>query len=163
MAETIARLVEIDIPVMGHIGLTPQSYHRMGGYRVQGKGTFASQTAERIMQDARAVEQAGAFSIVIEGVPSDLAAEITAELCIPTIGIGAGSECDGQILVSTDMLGLNTGFVPKFVKQFVALGEEVVAAAGAFKAEVEQGSFPSVEHSFAAAQPPVDRHLRMMK
>jgi len=148
MAETIARLVAVDIPVMAHIGLTPQSYHRMGGYKMQGKkhgknteaGTF-----ERVIEDAIAVEKAGAFSVVLEGLPAELGREITAKLSIPSIGIGAGPDCDGQILVTQDMLGMNNRHVPKFVKKYADLNSDISAAVRSFISEVEGGSFPSRE------------------
>lgn len=146
MAETIRRIVDVDIPVMGHIGLTPQSYHRMGGYRQQGRKhgkTSQAGSYERVLQDARAVEEAGAFALVIEGVPSELAAEITSTLSIPTIGIGAGPDCDGQILVSVDMLGLNTSSVPSFVKQFADLGSSLDKAVRTYINEVNNGVFPA--------------------
>jgi 3-methyl-2-oxobutanoate hydroxymethyltransferase len=149
MAETIRRLVDVDIPVMGHIGLTPQSIHRMGGHRVQGRK--AGRTAgcrERLLEDAAAVEQAGAFSIVLEGIPAELASEITARLSIPTIGIGAGPSCDGQVLVMHDMLGLSEEFVPRFVKPYAALWREAAAATTAFIREVRERSFPGPQHCY---------------
>src|SRR5215472_626457 len=129
MAETIRRLVDVDIPVMGHIGLTPQSIHRMGGHRVQGrKSGRAAGCRERLLDDAAAVEQAGAFAIVLEGIPADLATEITSKLTIPTIGIGAGASCDGQVLVMHDVLGLSEAFVPRFAKPYAKLWQEAAAA-----------------------------------
>src|SRR6059036_3923570 len=121
--ELIARLVEAEIPVMGHIGLTPQSVHALGGFKVQGKTPDA---AERLLRDARAVEAAGAFSIVLEAVPRELAAQITRELRIPTIGIGAGPDCDGQVLVLHDMIGLTFGEPPKFARRYAKVGEEIL-------------------------------------
>lgn len=144
VAETIARIVEAEIPVMGHVGLTPQAIHRMGGYRVQGRGESGR---SRVLEDARAVEGAGAFAVVLEGMPADLAAEITRELEIPTIGIGAGVGCDGQVLVMHDLLGLVDG-VPSFVKQFANLGSLTVQAARRFADEVAHGKFPDAEHSY---------------
>ena len=144
-SETIRAIVSADIPVMGHIGLTPQSVHRMGGYRVQGK---TDPQRERLLADAAAVQEAGAFSVVLEGMPSALAAEITRTLSIPTIGIGAGAGCDGQVLVMHDLLGLFDEFHPKFVKRFGELRRPVEDAVGAYAAAVRDGSFPGKEHSF---------------
>ncbi|MBN8548359.1 MAG: 3-methyl-2-oxobutanoate hydroxymethyltransferase [Deltaproteobacteria bacterium] len=154
IAETIRRLVSVDIPVVGHIGLTPQSYHRMGGYTVQGKksgSTEVAGTRDRVIADALAVERAGAFACVLEGLPSDLASEITEMLHIPTIGIGAGKECDGQILVSTDLLGMNPDFAPKFVKRYANLAEGITSAVTEFTNEVRAGKFPLAEHSFQSS------------
>jgi 3-methyl-2-oxobutanoate hydroxymethyltransferase len=145
MEGTIRAIVACDIPVMGHIGLTPQSVHRMGGYRVQGK---TDPQRERLLDDASAVQEAGAFSVVLEGMPSPLAAEITRRLSIPTIGIGAGPDCDGQVLVMQDLLGLFDEFRPKFVKRFGELRKPVADAAAAYAAAVRDGSFPDAEHSF---------------
>jgi 3-methyl-2-oxobutanoate hydroxymethyltransferase len=147
-AEAIRRIVEAGIPVMGHVGLTPQSVHRMGGFRVQGRDDEARR---QILEDARATEQAGAYALVVEGVPRDLAKEITETLRIPTIGIGAGPDCDGQVLVSYDLLGLFRGLSPKFVKRYAELGEAVVGATQAYAAEVRAGGFPSAEHSFGGS------------
>jgi len=144
-AETVRSIAAMDIPVMGHIGLTPQSIHRMGGYRVQGKGN----SSEVIIDDARAIEDAGAFSVVLEGIPAALAAEITASLSIPTIGIGAGPSCDGQVLVVDDMLGLNTeSRLPKYVKKYADLKSAIRAAALEFMDDVAEGRFPSKEQSY---------------
>ncbi len=149
MAETIRRLVDVDIPVMGHIGLTPQSIHRMGGHRVQGrKSGRAAGCRERLLEDAAAVEQAGAFSIVLEGIPTDLAAEITSQLTIPTIGIGAGPSCDGQVLVMHDVLGLSEAFVPRFAKPYARLWQEAAAAATTYIREVRERTFPSPQHCY---------------
>ncbi|NNG47487.1 MAG: 3-methyl-2-oxobutanoate hydroxymethyltransferase, partial [Deltaproteobacteria bacterium] len=131
--------------VMGHVGLTPQSVHRMGGYRVQGKEEAQRQ---QLRDDARAVEEAGAFAVVLEGMPTDLAGEITEELTVPTIGIGAGPRCDGQILVMHDLLGLFEEFRPKFVKRFGELKRPVRDAIRAYADEVRRGKFPGREHSF---------------
>lgn len=144
MAETIAFLVARGIPVMAHLGLTPQSVNTLGGYKVQGRG----KDAERLLADARAVTQAGAFAVVLEKVPTLLADRITAETKIPTIGIGAGEGCDGQVLVVDDMLGLFTDFRPKFVKRFGELGAEAEVAVAAYAAEVRARTFPAPEHSF---------------
>src|SRR5881392_652129 len=133
MAATVRRLVDIGIPVMGHLGLTPQSVHAMGGYRVQGRTDAA---ALKLVNDAAELEQAGAFAIVLEGVPMQLAAEITQKLSIPTIGIGAGPHCDGQVLVVNDVLGLSDRTPPKFVKRYANVREQVLDAAEAFRREV---------------------------
>jgi 3-methyl-2-oxobutanoate hydroxymethyltransferase len=155
VAPIIERLSQIDVPVMGHVGLTPQSYHRMGGHKIQGrrKGheSFAG-SRERILADAQAVEEAGAFSLVIEGVPADLAAEITETVSIPTIGIGAGPACDGQILVVNDMLGLTPDFVPRFVKRYSMLAQEMGKAVAQYVAEVREGKFPTEEHSYHSSE-----------
>jgi len=138
-------LVDVGIPVMGHLGLTPQSVHALGGYRVQGRDEA---TAERLKADAKALEAAGAFSIVLELVPAPLASQITKSLTIPTIGIGAGPACDGQVLVLPDMLGLNDRFSAKFVKRYAALAEDVREAVKLYAAEVREGRYPGPEHSF---------------
>ena len=143
--ETIEAIVRMGIPVMGHVGLTPQSVHRFGGYKVQGK---EKEEREAILQDALAVEEGGAFSVVLEGIPLDLAQEITRRLSIPTIGIGAGIHCDGQVLVVHDMLGLFDIYTPKFVKQYVDLKGVMTDAVKNFIAEVREGKFPDEGHSF---------------
>lgn len=143
--ETIKAIVQMEIPVMGHVGLTPQSIHRFGGYRVQGK---EKEQREVIMQDAIAVQEGGAFSIVLEGIPMDLAKEITQRLSIPTIGIGAGIDCDGQVLVVHDMLGLFEMYTPKFVKRYADLKGIMADAVKNFIAEVKEEKFPDEEHSF---------------
>jgi 3-methyl-2-oxobutanoate hydroxymethyltransferase len=146
IAKTVRRLVELDIPVMGHIGMTPQSVHRMGGYKVQGKSSSldGAGSAQQILRDAKALEDAGAFCVVIECVPQDLAATITQELSIPTIGIGAGAQCDGQVLVSYDLLGLQqNSHRPKFLKQYASLGDRAVEALTAYGDEVRRRQFPS--------------------
>jgi 3-methyl-2-oxobutanoate hydroxymethyltransferase len=145
IAPTVRALVEVGIPVMGHIGLTPQSLHALGGARVQGRDDVA---AQRLKNDATALQDAGAFAVVLELVPAALAREITQSLTIPTIGIGAGPSCDGQVLVLHDMLGLNEDFNAKFVKQYAQLAGEVRRAAGAFADEVRAGRYPGPEHSF---------------
>jgi 3-methyl-2-oxobutanoate hydroxymethyltransferase len=145
MAETVRALVEIGIPVMGHIGLTPQSVHALGGYRVQGR---EEETARRLEADAAALEAAGAFAIVLELVPAAVAARISAARAVPTIGIGAGPGCDGQVLVLPDLLGLNDGFAPKFLKRYAALADEVRRAVGSFGDEVRRGAYPDADHSF---------------
>jgi 3-methyl-2-oxobutanoate hydroxymethyltransferase len=145
MRETIAKITEVGIPVMGHIGLTPQSIHRFGGYKIQGKGKIQR---EAVLRDALAVEEAGAFSVVLEGMPKDLAAEITSRLSIPTIGIGAGAQCDGQVLVIHDMLGLFQDFTPKFVKRYADLKGVITTAVKDFVREVHEQKFPGEEHTF---------------
>lgn len=151
MAETIRRVVDVDIPVMGHIGLTPQSVHRMGGHRVQGRRSgHAPGCRERLLEDAAAVEQAGAFAMVLEGIPAELAAEITNRVAIPTIGIGAGPECDGQVLVMHDVLGLSESFMPRFAKPYANLWQEASAAATSYIREVRERAFPGPEHSYTA-------------
>jgi 3-methyl-2-oxobutanoate hydroxymethyltransferase len=143
--KTIQVIVEMGIPVMGHVGLTPQSIHRFGGYKVQGK---EKEAREKIMRDALAVEEGGAFSVVLEGIPLDLAQEITRRLSIPTIGIGAGMHCDGQVLVVHDMLGLFDMYTPKFVKRYANVAGVMTDAVKRFIAEVREGTFPDDEHSF---------------
>ncbi len=144
MAETIAFLTARGVPVMAHVGLTPQSVNTLGGYKVVGR----DDEAQKVMADARAVEDAGAFSVVLEKVPEGLAARITQSLTIPTIGIGAGVRCDGQVLVVDDMLGLFTDFRPKFVKRYAELGRAADEAIAAYAAEVRSRAFPAAEHSF---------------
>ncbi|MEO2065479.1 MAG: 3-methyl-2-oxobutanoate hydroxymethyltransferase [Desulfurobacteriaceae bacterium] len=144
-AETIKAIVEAGIPVMGHVGLQPQSVNLYGGYRLRGK---EEEERRRILEDAKAVEEAGAFAVVLEKVPSDLAEEITETLKIPTIGIGAGPYCDGQVLVFHDMVGLFKEFKPKFVKRYAELGEEAERAVKEFIEEVKSGKFPGPEHSY---------------
>jgi 3-methyl-2-oxobutanoate hydroxymethyltransferase len=147
--EVIARLVEAEIPVMGHVGLTPQSVHAMGGYRVQGK---TSGGAEQLLRDARAVEAAGAFAIVLEGIPRELAADITRNVRIPTIGIGAGPDCDGQILVLHDMVGLTFQAAPKFARRYANVGEVISQAVREYCADVQSGNFPSDAESYHRAR-----------
>lgn len=143
-ADQIRRIVESGIPVMGHVGFTPQSEHGLGGHMIQGRG----EAADAVLADAKAVEAAGAFAVVLEMIPAELAARVTAELSIPTISVGAGAETDGQLLVWTDFAGMNTGRVPKFVKQYANLGAILSDAAQAFKADVESGAYPGAEHSY---------------
>lgn len=145
MLETIEAIVRIGIPVMGHVGLTPQSIHRFGGYKVQGK---EKEQREAVLKDALAVEEAGAFSVVLESIPMDLAKEITRRLTIPTIGIGAGVNCDGQVLVIHDMLGLFDLYTPKFVKRYADLKGTMTEAVKKYIAEVKDKKFPDEEHSF---------------
>jgi 3-methyl-2-oxobutanoate hydroxymethyltransferase len=144
MAPQVAKLVQGGIPVMAHIGFTPQSEHTLGGYRVQGRGDASA----KVLDDALAMQDAGAFAVVMEMVPGDVAAEVTAKLEIPTIGIGAGNRCDGQVLVWQDMLGLRTGRMPRFVKQYADLHGVMLKAAQEYAAEVASGVFPGPEHTF---------------
>jgi 3-methyl-2-oxobutanoate hydroxymethyltransferase len=160
--EITRRLTEIGVPVMGHLGLTPQSVHAMGGFKVQGK---SDAQAARIAADAGALEEAGAFSIVLEGIPSKLAASLTHELRIPTIGIGAGPATDGQVLVFHDMLGLTTGKAPKFVKRYANLAEEITRAATEYAEDVRTGKFPGPEHEYStngSAPPPPLRGIEQV-
>jgi 3-methyl-2-oxobutanoate hydroxymethyltransferase len=145
MVDTVAALVERGIPVMGHLGLTPQSVHALGGYRVQGRD---EEVAERLLKDAKLLQSAGACSIVLELIPAALGARISQSLTIPTIGIGAGPLCDGQVLVLHDMLGLNEKFAPKFLKHYGKLGQTVREAVRTFASEVREGKYPGSEHSF---------------
>jgi 3-methyl-2-oxobutanoate hydroxymethyltransferase len=144
--DQIRKLVSAGIPVMGHIGFTPQSEHALGGYRVQGRGDDA---ADQVLADAHAVAEAGAFSVVLEMVPTDVAKRVTAEVDVPTVGIGAGADCDAQVLVWQDMLGLRTGKLPRFVKQYADLQAVMSEAVGRYVDEVRDGSFPSGEHTFS--------------
>ena len=145
VADLVARITEAGIPVMGHVGLTPQSVHQLSGYRVQGRGDEA---AHRLIADAKALEQAGAFSVVLEAVPRAVAADVTRSLDIPTIGIGAGPDCDGQVLVWHDFLGINDGRVARFVKRYANLADEIRGAARDFAREVSEGTYPGPEHSY---------------
>ena len=142
MLETVERLVQVGIPVMGHLGLTPQSVHQLGGFRKQGKDEEA---AEQMIADAAGLEKAGAFSIVLESIPPELAQRITREVSIPTIGIGAGPHCDGQVLVCYDVFGLFDEFVPYFVKQYAQMGAQMVSATEAFAEDVRKGRFPEAK------------------
>jgi 3-methyl-2-oxobutanoate hydroxymethyltransferase len=146
LAETVHKLTRAGIPVMGHVGLTPQSVHAMGGFKVQGKTADA---AARIRDDAQALQDAGAYLVVLEGIPAPLAAEITGALEIPTIGIGAGASCDGQVLVIYDLLGMNDAFKPKFVKRYEHFAQRIRGAASEYIEEVRGGQFPTAEHSFS--------------
>jgi len=147
VVETVHRMTQAGVPVMAHLGLTPQSVHAIGGFRVRGR---TSEAAERILGDARELQDAGAFSLVLEAVPAELARTVTDALHIPTIGIGAGPHCDGQVLVVHDMLGLTAGRVPRFVKRYANLGEQAVEAMRAFAREVAEGEFPAAEHTYAS-------------
>ena len=145
MEDVIKAICDIDIPVMGHIGLTPQSVHRMGGYKVQGR---EERQRKKLLADGRAVERAGAFCVVLEAIPATLAAEITQALHIPTIGIGAGVNCDGQVLVIHDLLGISGAFRPKFVKQYANLETAITKAVTTYLSEVKKKRFPTAKHSF---------------
>ena len=149
VADQIRKVVDAGIPVMGHIGFTPQSEHRLGGYRVQGRGDDSL----RLLADAHAVAEAGAFAVVLEMVPGDLAAQVTAELDIPTVGIGAGADCDAQVLVWQDMAGLRRGRLQRFVKQYANLAKIIGDAAAAYVEDVRSGTFPSEQHTFASTIP----------
>lgn len=148
VAPQVRHITQAGIPVMGHIGLTPQSVHRMGGFKVQGRDQHA---AQKLLEDAQVLEEAGCYALVLEGIPTELAAHITASVSIPTIGIGAGPHCDGQVLVCYDLLGMNPHFKPKFVKVYDTLFDRIVAAVQQFGEEVREGTFPTREHSFHAA------------
>lgn len=158
VAGTVAALVEAGIPVMGHIGLTPQAVHRMGGYKVQGR---TAEAAARLLKDAVALERAGAFSMVLEGLPWQVAGAVTEAVAIPTIGIGAGPRCDGQVLVTNDLLGLFDEFTPKFVKRYANLRETLLQAFGQFREEVRAGAFPGPEHSFSLEAGEAERLRRL--
>ena len=145
VADRVQAMTRFGIPVMGHVGMTPQSMHAYGGYKVQGKG---KQPAARILSDARAVEAAGAFALVLEAIPADLAKRITRAVSIPTIGIGAGRHCDGQVLVLYDLLGLFDDFTPKFVKRYAHLKADALQALRRYREEVEQGKFPTDAESY---------------
>jgi len=144
VADTVKRIIDCGIPVMGHIGLTPQSVHQFGGHKVQGK---TPEAAERLLQDARALEQAGAFAVVLELVPAPLSKLITQKIGIPTIGIGAGPDCDGQVQVISDLLGLFSDFVPKHAKQYAKLAGSIKTALASYIEEVKAGKFPTAENS----------------
>ncbi|GAB6099798.1 3-methyl-2-oxobutanoate hydroxymethyltransferase [Halanaerocella petrolearia] len=144
--EEIEAIIKAGIPVMGHLGLTPQSVNQFGGFKVQGKDTDA---AKKLLEDAKKLEEAGVFSLVLECIPAELANRVTKELSIPTIGIGAGKDCTGQVLVSQDMLGVSNDFVPKFVRQYSDLNEEISQALRRYKEDVKSGEFPNSEESFS--------------
>src|ERR1043165_2338677 len=145
MVPVVKALVDVGIPVMGHLGLTPQSVHQLGGYRVQGR---ENAQAERLLSEAVLLEDAGVFALVLELIPRALAKKVSDKLAVPTIGIGGGPDCDGQVLVLPDMLGLNPGFTPKFLKTYASLAGEVVKAAAGYAADVRKGAYPGPEHSF---------------
>jgi len=144
-AEHVWRIVRAGVPVMGHVGLMPQSVHALGGFKVQGRGDDAE---AKVLADAKALEEAGAYAIVLEAIPPDLAAKVTASVGVPTIGIGAGPRCDGQVLVCTDLLGMGRGHSPKFAKAYAQLGDAIVAATRRYVDEVQSGAFPAEEHSY---------------
>lgn len=148
--EVIERIVRAGVPVMGHIGLTPQSVHKMGGYVVQGRG---EDKAAGLIADARALEEAGCYSLILEAIPAELGAEITRSVGIPTVGIGAGPDCDGQVLVIYDLLGMNPEFSPRFVKKFANLAQVIGDAAVRYRDEVRAGAFPAAEHTFSSEKP----------
>jgi len=148
-AELVRRLVSAGIPVMGHIGLTPQSYHQLGGFKVQGRDPGGR---DRLLEDARVLEEAGVYSIVLEAIPADIARDITASVSVPTIGIGAGTGCDGQVLVSYDMLGMDETFKPRFVRRYATLGQTIKDAVGRYVSDVRDGQFPSDAESFTVTE-----------
>ena len=147
VADRIRAIVDCQIPVCAHIGLTPQGINALGGFKVQGK---TADSARKLLEDAHAVEEAGAFAVVLEAIPAELAARVSAELTIPTIGIGAGAGCDGQVLVNQDMLGMFHDFTPKFVRRFAEVGDVMLDAYRAYDAAVKEGTFPAAEHTYAA-------------
>ncbi|MET0595891.1 MAG: 3-methyl-2-oxobutanoate hydroxymethyltransferase [Polyangiaceae bacterium] len=151
VADRVAAMVSFGIPVMGHVGLVPQRVHAFGGFRVQGK---TDEAADRIIADAIALEQAGVYAIVLEAMPAEVASRVTRAVSVPTIGIGAGRGCDGQVLVCTDLVGMSRGHSPKFVKQFAQVGDAVVDATRAYIDEVRAGTFPGKEHEYQAAPAP---------
>jgi 3-methyl-2-oxobutanoate hydroxymethyltransferase len=146
MESVIKRIIDADIPVMGHLGLTPQSLHQFGGYRVQGKD---ASSAEKLIEEARFLEESGCFAMVLEGIPWQLGQEITGAVGIPTIGIGAGPHCDGQVLVVNDLLGMDDEFSPRFVKRYADLGKEMSRAFDAYVDDVRNGRFPDLDHSYS--------------
>jgi 3-methyl-2-oxobutanoate hydroxymethyltransferase len=150
LAEHVRRIVRAGIPVMGHVGLLPQSVHALGGFKVQGRGADA---AAKVVADARAIEEAGAYAIVLEAVPPDVAEEVTRTVGVPTIGIGAGAACDGQVLVCTDLLGMSRGHAPRFAKRYAELGDAIVDAVKRYVGEVRSGQFPAVEHAYRPNRP----------
>ena len=152
----IEAILSADIPVMGHVGLTPQSFHKLGGFKVQGR---EPETALQIREDAKALAAAGCFAVVLECVPAPLAAEITREIAVPTIGIGAGADCDGQVLAFHDVMGLTRDLRPRFVRRYADLSTAIEEAAKAFTKDVKSGSFPSAEESFAGGKPALRRVL----
>ena len=154
MAKTVAAMVAAGIPVQGHIGLTPQTATSLGGFKVQGK---SAQAARQLIDDALALEAAGCFSIVLEAIPAPLAEHITGRLAIPTIGIGAGPDCDGQVLVYQDMLGLYSDFTPKFVKRYAEIGPQMENAIEDYISEVKSGAFPAAEHTFALSDAVIEK------
>ncbi len=160
IAEQVFRIVRAGIPVMGHVGLQPQSVHALGGFRVQGRGREA---AAKIVDDARALEAAGVYAIVLEAVPPDVAAKVTSAVGVPTIGIGAGGQCDGQVLVYADLLGMARGHAPKFAKRYAELGDAIVDAVSRFAGDVRSGAFPAPENAYKPneeAQPDTEGSVR---
>jgi 3-methyl-2-oxobutanoate hydroxymethyltransferase len=145
IAEHVRRIVRAGVPVMGHVGLQPQSVHALGGFKMQGRGVDA---AAKIVADAKALEEAGAYAIVLEAIPPDVARQVTAAVGVPTIGIGAGAACDGQVLVCTDLLGMSRGHAPKFAKRYAELGDAIVAATKRYVDEVRSGAFPAAAQSY---------------
>jgi 3-methyl-2-oxobutanoate hydroxymethyltransferase len=145
VAEQVRAIVRAGIPVIGHVGLQPQSVHALGGFKVQGRG---SEAAAKIVNDARALEQAGVFCIVLEAIPAEVAEDVTAAVGVPTIGIGAGAGCDGQVLVCTDLLGMSRGHAPKFAKRYAEVGDAIVGAVRQYVAEVQGGAFPTEAHTY---------------
>ena len=160
VAPQVRAIAQAGIPVQGHLGLTPQSAGQLGGFKVQGK---SAQAGKQLLEDAQALAEAGCFSLVLEAVPAPLAQRVTRAVSIPTIGIGAGAGCDGQVLVLHDLVGLFDRFLPKFVKRYAELSKEMSRAIAAFKQEVEAGSFPDAEHSFSMKQEELDALDQMMK
>jgi 3-methyl-2-oxobutanoate hydroxymethyltransferase len=154
--EIVRRISRAGVPVMGHIGLTPQSVHKLGGYVVQGR---SEEKAQKLLADAKALEQAGCYALILEAMPAELSAEITASVSIPVIGIGAGAGCDGQVLVCYDLLGMNPDFSPKFVKKYLDLGTQIREAAAHFRDDVRGGTFPGPEHSFSSNVEPAKPQL----
>lgn len=159
VVDTIRAIVRAGIPVMGHIGLTPQSVSALGGYRVQGKTAVS---AQRLLADAQALEEAGCFSIVLEAIPAPVAAAISERLSIPTLGIGAGAQCDGQVLVYHDLLGLFDRMQPRFVKQYAAIGETIAEALSAYRKDVVNGRFPATEHTYEMPSEELDQFLNSL-
>jgi 3-methyl-2-oxobutanoate hydroxymethyltransferase len=155
-AEIVRRISRAGVPVMGHIGLTPQSVHKLGGYVVQGR---SEEKAQKLLADAKALEQAGCYALILEMMPAELSAEVTASVSIPVIGIGAGAGCDGQVLVCYDLLGMNPDFSPKFVKKYLDLGTQIREAAARVRDDVRGGTFPGPEHSFSSNVEPAKPQL----
>jgi 3-methyl-2-oxobutanoate hydroxymethyltransferase len=152
IADRVFEITRLGIPVMGHIGMQPQSVHAYGGYRVQGR---SPEDANQIVANAKALESAGAYAIVVEAVPAHVAEQVTKAVSIPTIGIGAGSQCDGQVLVCTDLLGMSPGAAPKFVKRFADVGAEITGAIARYAEDVRSGAFPSPEHAYGGGEVPL--------
>jgi 3-methyl-2-oxobutanoate hydroxymethyltransferase len=151
IAERVSAITRLGIPVMGHVGMQPQSIHAYGGFKVQGR---SEQSAARIVANAKALESAGVYAIVVEAVPADVAARVTSAVGVPTIGIGAGVQCDGQVLVCTDLLGMSQGHAPKFAKRYAELGSEIIEAVRRYATEVRSGAFPAAEHVYKVGDAP---------